>query len=235
MHLIERRAVRFATVVLATLTLVLAAGCGTIGAFVDLQDDLQNAGFSDVNVNVDCDSGGDVLRIEATGPPGDTPEEAQRKAAEIAWTTFPRRFELLRLDIGGQSVTLDRAQLEQEFGPRDPDLDDKAARGRHPQPRHRPAHRAGRRVRALRRPHHPDHRAGAALREEEAGPATAAVGRPEDPAGRATASRSTPSSTASRSSTANPSTRSSSRRPPQQQPPGWGPPPGQQPPPPPSQ
>ena len=40
MHLIERRAVRFATVVLATLTLVVAAAsCGTIGAFVDLQDD----------------------------------------------------------------------------------------------------------------------------------------------------------------------------------------------------
>jgi hypothetical protein len=125
MDLIERRAARFAGVVLAGLLLLLVTSCGTISAFVDLSSDLSDAGFSDVNVNVDSNSGGDVLRIDATAPPGDTTEEARRKAAEIAWKTFPRRFESLQLDIGG-TVVLDRSQLEAEFGPRPAGLDDKA-------------------------------------------------------------------------------------------------------------
>jgi hypothetical protein len=221
MHLIERRAVRFATVVLAAMILVFAAGCGTIGAFVDLQENLQDAGFSDVNVNVDSDSGGDVLRIEATGPPGDTPAEAQQKAAEIAWTTFPRRFELLRLDIGGQSVTLNRAQLEQEFGARDPDLDDKELED---DVRNLGigllialavgfvlcvgliiliivlVRRSGKKKRAQQQ-------------QQWGGPGGPGYGQPQYPQLYGQPPQPQP--------------------PPQQQPPGWGPPPGQQPPPPP--
>src|SRR3954452_5602049 len=116
MDLIERRATRFAVVVVTALLMVVATSCGTISAFVDLSDELSDAGFSDVSVNVDSNSGGAGLRIDATAPPGDTTEEARRKAAEIAWTTFPRRFESLQLDIGG-TVVLDRSQLEAEFGP----------------------------------------------------------------------------------------------------------------------
>jgi hypothetical protein len=125
MHPTPRRAARVVTSVVAALLLVLAPACGTIGAFIDLQEDLEDAGFSDVDVNVDSGAGGDALRIEATPPPGATPEEGQEQAAQVAWTTFPRRFERLQLNIGGQSVTLERQELEQRFGPRDPDLDDK--------------------------------------------------------------------------------------------------------------
>ena len=234
MHLIERRAVRFATVVLATLTLVVAAGCGTIGAFVDLQDELQDQGFSDVNVNVDSDSGGDVLRIEATGPPGDTLEEARRKAAEIAWTTFPRRFQLLRLDINGQSVTLNRAQLEQEFGARDPDLDDKELEDdiRYLGIGLRLALAVGFvlcvgliiLIIVLVRRSGKKKRAQQQQQWGAGGPGGPGYGQPQYP-----------QQYGQQQQYGQPPYPQQQPPPPQQQPPGWGPPPGQQPPPPPSQ
>ena len=239
MHLIERRAVRFATVVLAAVALLLRRGlrhhrrvrrpagrrCRTKGSATSTSTSTPTAAATC------CASRRPGLRATP-------PEEAQREGGRDRVDHLPPALRAAPASTSAARPSpWTAAQLEQAFGPRDPDLDDKAARGRHPQPRHRPAHRAGRRVRALRRPDHPDHRAGAPLREEEAGAATAAVGRPRRTRrAPATASRSTPSSTASRSSTASPSTRSPQPQPPpQQQPPGWGPPPGQQPPPPPSQ
>jgi hypothetical protein len=112
--------------VLSAVVLLLLPACGTIGAFVDLDNELKDHGFRHVNVNVDTSSGGDTLRIEADPPPGDTVEEGETEAARLAWTTFPRRFERLELRIGSGSRTLDRTELTQMFGPRPADLDDKA-------------------------------------------------------------------------------------------------------------
>jgi hypothetical protein len=124
MEITRVRATRLATAVVAAFLLLIAAGCGTIEAFLDLQERLEDQGFSDVDVNVDT-GGGDTLRIDATQPPGDTPEEGAEKAAETAWTTFPRRFEQMQLNIGGTSFNLNRQQLEQQFGPREARLDEK--------------------------------------------------------------------------------------------------------------
>jgi hypothetical protein len=123
---IPRRAIHLATALVAAAVLVLTSGCGTISAFVDLQDELNNAGFSNVSVNVDSGTGGDTLKIDATRPPGTTLEEARTRAAQIAWETFPRRFNRLLLDIDGQTVSLSRDELQQQFGPRPARLDRKA-------------------------------------------------------------------------------------------------------------
>ncbi|MBV9921315.1 MAG: hypothetical protein JOY78_10755 [Pseudonocardia sp.] len=122
----RRSPVPILSLVLAATLLLLASGCGTVRAFVDLDNELKDQGFRNVSVNVDSRSGGDTLRVEADPPPGESVEQAGREAARIAWTTFPRRFESLLLHIGGVSMRLDRTQLTQMFGPRPARLDDKA-------------------------------------------------------------------------------------------------------------
>ncbi len=108
----------------AVVALLVLAGCGTISAFVDLGTALQEAGFTEVNVNIDSRSEGDTLLIRAGAPPGSGVEDAQQRAARIAWTQFPRRFERLRVRIDGQERTYERAELERLYGPRQRDLDE---------------------------------------------------------------------------------------------------------------
>ncbi len=103
---------------------LLTLGCGTISAFVDLQSALQEAGFTDITVNIDQASGPETLLVAADAPSTMSPEEADERAARIAWTQFPRRFERLRLQLDGRDQTSTRAELERRFGPRPADLDD---------------------------------------------------------------------------------------------------------------
>ncbi|MEJ7584505.1 MAG: hypothetical protein WKF43_10575 [Acidimicrobiales bacterium] len=107
------------------LLLFLGAACSTIGAFVDLESDLEQEGFRNINVELDSDSGLDALQISADPPAGLGVEDAQSRAAEITWTTFPRRFDQLRVVISGTDRTYERAELEEQFGPRPAGLDDK--------------------------------------------------------------------------------------------------------------
>lgn len=106
-----------------TLLVALVAGCSTVRAFTDLDTALRDAGFTDTRVNV---AAGDpvALTVSADAPPGDSAEEAQTKAAEVIWTTFPRRFEEARISIDGDSRTVTRDQLQEQFGDRPAGLDD---------------------------------------------------------------------------------------------------------------
>ena len=126
MHLIERRAVRFATVVLAALTLVFAAG---VRHHRRLRRPAGRPAGRRVQRRQRQRRQQQRRRRAAhrgDRPPGDTPEEAQRKAAEIAWTTFPRRFELLRLDIGGRPSSRTARSSSRSSGHATRGLDDKA-------------------------------------------------------------------------------------------------------------
>jgi len=117
---------------IAVVLLVLASGCsavGTLTAFIDLQKALQDEGYSHVRVNIDQATGGSGLRIDANKPGDRSLEAATTEIARLAWTTFPRRFETLRVKIGGDpSQTLSRADLEQRFGARRAELDRKTLR-----------------------------------------------------------------------------------------------------------
>ena len=105
------------------LLVALVVGCSTVEAFTDLDAALRDAGFTDTRVNV---AAGDpvALTVSADAPPGDSPEEAQTAAAEVIWTTFPRRFEEARITIDGDSRTVTAEQLQEQFGDRPADLDD---------------------------------------------------------------------------------------------------------------
>jgi len=111
--------------VLAVAFVLLTAGCGTISVFVDLQGDLEEAGFRSVAVNVDTgDKAGESLRIGADPPPGVEIQDAQDRGAEITWKTFSRRFDRVSVSISGTSRTYGRSELTEQFGPRPDGLDD---------------------------------------------------------------------------------------------------------------
>lgn len=121
------RSRRLAAAIAVGLALIVGvAGCGTIRAFTDLQGELDRAGFNDISVNVGNGGGGDAvaLVISVSVPDERTVETAQTEVARIAWTTFPRRFDELRLSVDGNDVIYSRAELEQRFGDRPGGLDD---------------------------------------------------------------------------------------------------------------
>jgi len=101
----------------------IATGCGTVQAFADLTEALQDEGFSQVQVNV---AGGDPvsLTVRADAPPGDSTDDGHRTAAELVWDRFPRRFEQARFTIDGDRRVVTRAQLQDRFGDRPGRLDE---------------------------------------------------------------------------------------------------------------
>jgi len=110
---------------LCGLLLVVSAGCGTIGAFVDIKEELEQEGFDNVGIEVTDLSGADALQVTADPPGGLGVEAAQNRAAEITWKTFSRRFDRLEVVLSGTSRTYERAELEEQFGARPAGLDDK--------------------------------------------------------------------------------------------------------------
>ena len=134
------------------LTLLLAAGCGTIGAFVDLQDDAAGRTGSATSTSTSTRQ-----RWRRAAHRGDRAPGRHRGggAAEGG------RDRVDHLPPALRAAPPRHQRPERHLGPRASSSRSSAtrprprrqgARGRHPQPRHRPAHRAGRRVRALRRP-----------------------------------------------------------------------------------
>lgn len=99
------------------------AGCSTVQAFTDLTSELEDEGFSDVQVNV---AGGDpvALTISADSPAGTGTEEARDRAAEVVWDTFPRRVDEVRITIDGVARTLTAADLQERFGDRPAGLEE---------------------------------------------------------------------------------------------------------------
>lgn len=111
-----------AVIVLAAVVLLAVSGCGTIRAFTDLQGELDKAGFEDILVTV----GGDpvALVVKVSSPDERGVETAQGQVARIAWTTFPRKFEEIKITVDGNDTTFTRAELRTRFGPRPSGLDD---------------------------------------------------------------------------------------------------------------
>jgi len=119
---------------LAVVALVVLTACTTIRGLIDTENALDRAGFSDVDVGFDSAEGFDQVQITVRPESTAGGAEAQaRQAAKVVWTTFPLRFDLLRvelLDPFEGSVTTytygEMAELTETFGARDPKLDEKA-------------------------------------------------------------------------------------------------------------
>lgn len=121
--------------VLVALLLALLAGCGFLGDVMDLQGDLQDAGYDVERVFVSESNGYEVVQVtwdsKATTEQGVT--EEGRGIARIVWLQAPFRVDAVYLIATGIDVPgmdrheqgqIDREELERDYGPRPPGLDD---------------------------------------------------------------------------------------------------------------
>jgi hypothetical protein len=105
---------------------VVASGCGVINDLVDLEERIEHQGY-DVSNTFHEDFGTDrnEVTIEAEhNARGEPPPAGQLEIAEIVWSTYPRQFELVVIDLDDDEVVFSRSQLRERFGPRDPELDE---------------------------------------------------------------------------------------------------------------
>lgn len=130
-----RRSVRgLAVVAAAVAALAVLAGCSTIRGLIRTEEALARAGFSDADVTTSSDSGFDQVEITVRPPAsGTAPDASAETAARVVWTTFPLRFDLLRVSLSGSAdgfvATYTYGEMAEIFGPRDPDLDEKDVGG----------------------------------------------------------------------------------------------------------
>jgi len=107
------------------------AGCTTIRGVVDTQRALERAGFDDVNIDFSSDEGFDRLEVSVRprGAEAADADAALETAAQVTWTNFPLRFDLLRVELlganEGQSATYTYGEMAEIFGARAPELDEK--------------------------------------------------------------------------------------------------------------
>lgn len=124
-----RRRCRGVALVVALGTAAAAlGGCRTFDAIGDTRTALERAGYRDVDVGFSDIEGVEQLEVEVTtssfegGPDGQA-----NQAAGIVWTTFPLRFDRLRVEATTpetSAVTVMGYQdLESRFGPRAPGFD----------------------------------------------------------------------------------------------------------------
>ena len=114
-----------ALVALVVVALVLAAaGCGVIRGAVSMGQELGKAGFGTPNVEM---RSGDTIVVTVEKDAEDLDAAAQ-EAAGLVWRKLPLPIERLEVTcengFGGEGTfAADRAELEQRFGARDPELD----------------------------------------------------------------------------------------------------------------
>ena len=111
-------------VLIGLLTLVLS-GCGPIGATLDTQTALRNAGYQSVSVTF---SVGNSDEVKTSVTVNAVPSEGNaRDVASIVWQKFHERFSLLAVTVHGSGPALARgysyAELVSLFGPRNPAYD----------------------------------------------------------------------------------------------------------------
>ncbi len=123
-----------AALVVALVGLVALAACSTVRGLLDTERALERAGYTQVDVGFSSANGFDQVEVGLVPAPTelsevDADDEAER-AAEVVWTVFPLRFDLLRIELlessDGAVSTFTYGEMDELFGPRDPALDEKA-------------------------------------------------------------------------------------------------------------
>lgn len=103
------------------------AGCSTINELIQLQDRIEREGYEVSNAfHDDFGSSLNEVQIEATTGRGEEPPAGTEEIAEIVWQTYPRRFDTVAVELDADSRTFSRSQLQERFGPRPEQLDERA-------------------------------------------------------------------------------------------------------------
>ncbi len=118
------------TVGLVVAGLLLLAGCTTIRGLIDTEEALQQAGFTEVEVDFTSADGFDQVEIALRPPSVETaPGVSAEEAARVVWTEFPLRFDIVRVELLGPAdafvTTYTYSEMQEIFGPRSPELDEK--------------------------------------------------------------------------------------------------------------
>ena len=114
--------------VVGLLVVAGVAGCSAVTELLQLTERIQREGYSSVEV-FHADSFGAAtaseVQVEASTGRGEPPPAGQQEIAEIVWNTYPRRFDVVTVDLSGDFESFDRDELTSLFGARDPSLDEK--------------------------------------------------------------------------------------------------------------
>jgi hypothetical protein len=115
----------------ALLACVLAlAGCATLADLGQLQQDLDEAGYSATSINHNTTNGNSVLSISVAMPDAVPTDEDATKVAEIVWNRYPGDFDRLVIDMNG-AVRVDATpdDLKAQFGDRPAELGEAEEKG----------------------------------------------------------------------------------------------------------
>ena len=125
---IARRRLALVTVMLG----LLVGGCGVVKGINDTKRAIENAGFSDVSVEFEATNGVDSVdvRYRSTATSREALDVEVRRIAEAVWNTAPLRLDVVTItpigsSAGGEVATINRAALQQEFGPRPASVNEK--------------------------------------------------------------------------------------------------------------
>jgi hypothetical protein len=115
-----------ALVAAVLVVLAIGAGCSAVTELLQLTSRISRAGYSGVEVFHNFGSGSSSeVSVDASVGRGEPPPAGQQEIAEIVWTTYPRRFDLLTVTLGGDFDSFERSELTALFGPREPSLDER--------------------------------------------------------------------------------------------------------------
>jgi hypothetical protein len=111
---------RAAVAVIGLLALlVLVSSCSVIRGTIDLQNDLESAGYSSPKISTNQTNGVTTVTVRANGGPG------TQKAAEVVWTQFKFKVDYVDVFVSGyRSASYGRAEMRSRFGPRPAGYDD---------------------------------------------------------------------------------------------------------------
>ena len=116
------------------LLAMLLAGCSLVKGAVEMQQDIQALGVTDVSVNHNVTNGTDTVQIGYTSAKTDEQSVGQEtgQIQRVVWTKYPSPIDVMEVTVrapqagpgGSGVVTATRAELEEAFGPRPADLDE---------------------------------------------------------------------------------------------------------------
>ena len=121
------RPARLVAALAATVALAVAVGaCGAITELLRLQERIEDAGYGvDGVFHDDFSSGTSQVEIDARTADGEPPPDGQLEIAEIVWTTYPRRFDTVFIELDNDEALFTRGDLQERFGARDASLDER--------------------------------------------------------------------------------------------------------------
>jgi hypothetical protein len=113
-------------VALALLGALAVAGCSAVTELVELGERIERRGYRNVETfHDDFATATNEVQVQASVGRGQEPPDGNDEIAGIVWETYPRRFDSVRVELGGEVVQYSREDLQTVFGPRDERLDER--------------------------------------------------------------------------------------------------------------